>query len=113
LNANSPSAKDIKPGGDIYSSTPNWLTNVNGTLFFSASHPGSGTELWMSNGTEAGTMLGEDIAPVMGGFFPKELTNTNGMLLFSATTATHGSELWCLGDTAPPRAVHAPLEQLR
>ncbi|MDP9223635.1 MAG: hypothetical protein M3P18_07215, partial [Actinomycetota bacterium] len=51
--------KDINPGGDR--SIPSFLTNVNGTLFFSARNDTYGTELWMSDGTRAGTTLVKDI----------------------------------------------------
>ncbi len=49
-----------------FSSVTN-LANVNGTRFFSASTSGTGTELWKSDGTVAGTVLVKDIqsAPVV------------------------------------------------
>src|SRR5439155_5431040 len=53
--------KDINPGpGD---SSPDGLTNVNGTLFFAAFDPTTGRELWKSDGTAAGTVLVGDINP--------------------------------------------------
>src|SRR5215217_4981268 len=45
------------------SSNPNWLTNVNGTLFFAAFDASSGIELWKSNGSAASTVLIKDIYP--------------------------------------------------
>ena len=39
------------------------LTNVNGTVFFTADDGASGAELWRSDGTEAGTVLVNDIVP--------------------------------------------------
>ena len=51
--------KDINGTG---SSNPGWLTNVNGTLFFLANDGVNGTELWKSDGTEAGTDFVKDIA---------------------------------------------------
>src|SRR5262249_7110133 len=70
--------KDINPGGGwVYysngygyggsweyvpnSSNPGSLTNVNGTLFFSANGGYSGVELWKSDGTEAGTVQVKEI----------------------------------------------------
>jgi ELWxxDGT repeat protein len=43
--------KDINPSGD---SSPQFLTNVGGRVFFSA-NGGAGNELWKSDGTAAGT----------------------------------------------------------
>ena len=46
--------KDIQPGSS--GSNPRYLTDVGGTLFFSADDGISGVELWKSGGTEAGTV---------------------------------------------------------
>src|SRR5262249_39601906 len=42
---------------------PQYLTNVNGTLFFEDYTPEHGAELWKSDGTPAGTVLVKDISP--------------------------------------------------
>src|SRR5262245_29252083 len=52
--------KDINPGG---ASFPIDLTNVNGTLFFTANDGTSVAELWKSDGTTAGTVMVKDIYP--------------------------------------------------
>ena len=46
-----------------YGSNPQYLTNVGGTLFFTANDGINGTELWKSDGTAAGTVLVKDINP--------------------------------------------------
>ena len=84
--------KDIFPGS-ISSSSSN-LTNVNGTLFFSANDGTSGTELWQSDGTLAGTVLVKDIRPGSSSSFASNLTNVNGTLFFTANDGTNGTELW-------------------
>ncbi len=48
-------------GGDSY---PDNLTNMGGTLYFSAYDPTNGYELWKSDGTAAGTTLVKDVNPV-------------------------------------------------
>ena len=77
-----------------YSSNPSNLTNVNGTLYFSATDNVSGFELWKSDGTEAGTVRVKDISVGSGGSSPRSLTNVNGMLYFSAYDDVAGYELW-------------------
>ncbi len=99
--------KDIRPGsasGIAHSSNPWELTNVNGTLFFTAVGPGAsnalcGRELWKSDGTPAGTTLVKDIHPgrnfgLVGDPEPRRLTNVNGTLFFEADDSVSGKELW-------------------
>src|SRR5262245_59568198 len=79
--------KDILPGS--FGSNIDNLTNVNGTLFFSATD-GAGAELWRSDGTAAGTVPVKFLT-----WFPTGLTNVNGTLFFAADDFTsHGVELW-------------------
>src|SRR5262245_24007900 len=80
--------KDINPGSA--SSYPGFLTNVNGTLFFSATDGTHGTQLWKSDGTTAGTVMVTNSNPGN----PAYLTNVNGTLLFRAADSVHGYELW-------------------
>ena len=71
------------------------LTNVNGTLFFTADDGTHGSELWKSDGTAAGTVLVKDINPSSSYVLdPSFLTNVNGTLFFTANDGTHGTELW-------------------
>jgi ELWxxDGT repeat protein len=88
--------------GYVTSSNPQHLTNVNGTLFFSAFTAQYGEELWKSDGTAAGTVLVADIDPqgylswerveyewkeifIPNSSDPRELTTVNGTLYLSAT----------------------------
>lgn len=82
---------DINPGPK--GSYPYGLTNLNGTLFFSADDGTHGYQLWQSDGTAADTVMVQDINP---GFnsYPGYLTNINGTLFFSADDGTHGDEPW-------------------
>jgi ELWxxDGT repeat protein len=90
--------KDIWPGsgGDL-ASRPADLTNVDGTLFFSASDGTHGNTLWRSDGTAAGTMAVKEALRLIGtGCFPCSswLTDVNGTLFFVADDGVHGYELW-------------------
>jgi len=83
--------KDIWPGSS--SSSPHYLTDVNGTLFFRAQDDTNGSELWKSDGTQAGTTLVKDIYPGSSWSSPHYLTDVNGTLFFSAQDP-EGEELW-------------------
>ena len=71
---------------------------MNGTLFFTASDFSSaaptGTELWKSNGTPAGTVPVKDINAGANSSDPANLVNVNGVLYFTANNGTNGVELW-------------------
>lgn len=94
--------RDIFPGGPPAggSSNPRELTNVNGTLFFTANNNSLGTELWKSNGTAAGTVMVRDIRPGSDSSNPRYLINVNGTLFFSALHLSHGTELYKSDGTA-------------
>src|SRR5262249_6413915 len=92
---------------------PRNLTNVNGTLFFTADSVTTGYELWKSDGTAAGTVLVKDIFPgthreydywgnwryIPNTSFPSDLVNVGGTLIFGANDA-NGRELWKSDGTA-------------
>ena len=75
-------------------STPHFVANVNGTLFFNANDGANGNELWRSDGTSAGTTLVKDIRTGSGYSAPRYLTNVNGTLFFSANDGTNGYQLF-------------------
>jgi uncharacterized repeat protein (TIGR01451 family) len=96
--------KDISPG--TASSYPGDLTEVKrdttSLLFFHA-HDGSlgrGRELWVSDGTEAGTALVRDIMPGSDSSDPGNLVARDGAVYFSAKDGTRGIELWRSDGTA-------------
>jgi ELWxxDGT repeat protein len=53
-----------------------------------------GRELWRSDGTEAGTLLLEDLEPGLGGSSPEGLVGHGTRLFFSADTTGRGREPW-------------------
>ena len=90
--------KDIN--SNLNSSDPEWLTDVGGTLYFSADNGSNGRELWRSDGTAAGTVMVRDIFPGVDDSWPSLLTNIDGVLYFAADDGVHGRELWKTDGTA-------------
>ena len=73
----------------------------NGKALFSATDGTHGYELWVSDGTTAGTSLVQDINPGSGSSGPQDITKFgSGKALFSANDGTHGYELWVSDGTA-------------
>ncbi len=58
--------KDINPGSD--GSYPNYFTEIDNQLYFTADDSENGNELWVSDGTSEGTQLVKDINPGIGDF---------------------------------------------
>lgn len=87
--------KDIREIGSE-SSYPEYLTEVNGMLYFVATSDTYGRELWKTDGTQAGTVIVKDIDPgsVDRDGEPVRLTEMDGILYFSASDFINGRELW-------------------
>ncbi|MCP9765630.1 ELWxxDGT repeat protein [Lacihabitans soyangensis] len=87
---------DINPGsGDPFIQNLTVLMVGSSTLaFFSAYNPTNGQELWMTNGTQAGTILLKDINPGVGSSNPFGFAVFNNNVYFFANNGTHGSEFW-------------------
>lgn len=88
--------KDINPSGD--SNITN-MTNIGGTLYFSADNGSIGQELWKSNGFGTGTVLLKDINPT-GASNPSKFTQVGSTIFFIANDGVNGIELWKTDGTA-------------
>jgi ELWxxDGT repeat protein len=77
------------------SSNPSVVATLFGRVFFTASSPTSGNELWSTDGTEAGTSLVIDANPGPGSSFPRNFQVVRSIprtqLFFSAQAAGGGS----------------------
>lgn len=91
--------RDILPGSE--SSRPADLrldlSGAGPAAYFAATAPESGRELWRTDGTEAGTVLVQDIVPGRDSSEPYRIeTAPNGMYLIASTPET-GKELFGAG----------------
>jgi ELWxxDGT repeat protein len=66
----------------------------NGKLFFTALDASHGKELWVSDGTAAGTGLVADLQPGPIGSDPGEFAAAPDAVYFTADDGVHGRELW-------------------
>ena len=102
--------KDINPGRNasitaIYSNcgchyNGGQLTDVRGTLYFSANDGKRGFELWRSDGTARGTRMVKDINPGRGWSNLYGITAVGRVIYFTADDGVHGAELWRSDGTA-------------
>jgi ELWxxDGT repeat protein len=92
--------KDINPGangcGTDLIAIQDWqpLTVFQNKIYFLADDGVHGNELWVSDGTTAGTKLVKDINPGIESSFPIYLKVFNGSLIFQAYNPDQGVELW-------------------
>ncbi len=92
--------QDINFQVDKLGSAPSNYTQVGTTAYFLASTPATGSELWKTDGTTAGTTIVRDIRPGVEGSAIQSLVNVNGTLFFTANDGINGYELWKSDGTA-------------
>ena len=94
--------KDINPG--FSNGAPDYvpLTNsiwLDGKLFFVANDGTAGEELWLTDGTETGTVLLKDINTGAANSNIQFLSIIDGKVFFRANDGTNGNELWSTDGT--------------
>ncbi|MBF5041630.1 HYR domain-containing protein [Aggregicoccus sp. 17bor-14] len=91
------------------------LLPEEGLLAFAAADAQHGRELWLTDGTPAGTRLVGDVAPGFASSDPRAMGRAGRFLFFAADDRRSGQELWALPlraavpDTQPP-ALRCPVE---
>ncbi len=95
--------KDIRPGSasafDGASASPR-LVAVGASWFFCANDGATGLELWVSDGTAAGTRLVRDIQPGPASSSPGSFKTNGARAFFAATDPTRGNELFSSDGTS-------------
>jgi ELWxxDGT repeat protein len=86
--------QDVNPGLPSGIEESDSVVAIGSMIYFSATTPNQGSELWKSDGTTAGTTLVRDIISGSEGSFPADLTNINGVLYFSAINPLGERDLW-------------------
>lgn len=94
--------KDIRVGkGDsLRDEDRNQLTAIGNTLYFVADDGVHGSELWKSDGTEAGTVLVKNINPGVKDSNPRNFVRIGSTVYFTADDGVSGVELWKSDGTA-------------
>ncbi|MFL6196116.1 MAG: ELWxxDGT repeat protein [Thermoanaerobaculia bacterium] len=87
-------------GDDLEEGRRPRFVELDGRVYFAASDPAHGDELWKTDGTPEGTARVRDIAPGAFGSYPRGLVAWQGRLWFRARDAAHGMELWTSDGTA-------------
>jgi len=83
---------DINTAGNG-DSTPTQLTTIGNKVYFRATNGIVGQELWVSDGTTAGTRMVKDISTIDSSN-PSSFGALDGVTYFSATDNEHAAELW-------------------
>jgi ELWxxDGT repeat protein len=88
--------KDLAPGPN--SSSPSGFAQVRGSTAVFAASPdyfaGAAADLWVTDGTAAGTVKLKDARPGMRGSAPRDFVSFNGAVYFTADDGAVGRELW-------------------
>lgn len=82
------------------SSSPAWFCEYRNKVYFAAQSSEFDRELWVTDGTETGTVRVLDIFPGDSGSDPAEIQTIGSGLMFVATDSIHGRELWVSDGTA-------------
>jgi ELWxxDGT repeat protein len=79
---------------------PSYLCDVDGVVYFTATHSRFNDQLWKTDGTPQGTVLVKDLSTEDGGNNLRSFVPSGGLLYFVANTTSKGDELWRSDGTA-------------
>ncbi|NCS55054.1 MAG: hypothetical protein GPJ23_23565, partial [Microcystis aeruginosa G13-05] len=79
--------------------SPSRLFAIGNTLYLTADNGINGVELWVSDGTSAGTVLAKDINERSPSSSPRNLIDVNGTLYFIANDGVNGERFYKIDPT--------------
>jgi ELWxxDGT repeat protein len=92
-----------QPTSSGFFATPQGGVDYNGKTYFTADDGVNGRELWVTDGTAAGTRLAFDVNPGTAASEPTSLLAHNGLLYFVATVGSGGRGLYRYDGTTAVR----------
>lgn len=104
--------KDFYPGstnGNANSGSPILLAQIGNKMFFTATSDTEGLELWVTDGTSAGTVLLKDINPGSSSSAPANAVVMGSNLIFTAKSPTSGEEIWITDGTPAGTVIYKDL----
>lgn len=104
--------KDFYPGatnGNANSGSPSSVAQIGSKIFFTATSDTEGQELWVTDGTTAGTVLLKDINPGTTSSGPGNFTVMGSKLIFTAKAPTSGEEVWITDGTPAGTVIYKDL----
>jgi ELWxxDGT repeat protein len=95
--------RDICPGVCGIEHLSSWanLATLGSRVYFAADDGAHGNELWVTDGTSAGTRMVIDLRPGPDSSNPGPLFALDGLLWYAADDGVHGREPWRSDGTAP------------
>ncbi len=95
-----PTLIDVNPySASAADSSPSGFVQLGSSVLFAANDGVNGTELWITDGTEAGTVLLKDINVGSASSSPSRLTAFGSRVIFTANDGVNGTELWITDGT--------------
>ena len=88
-----PGISDMLDQSNALTNTP-YFTGTTAGLFFTANSPVYAQEMWITNGTDAGTHIVVDANSLPGYSYASSSIAFNGKIYFAASSAYFGQELW-------------------
>ena len=91
VDLNTKRSDGINPGRSLPQDN---FAALGGAVFFAASDGIRGSELWRTDGTQAGTRLVADLCPGSCSSTPQDFTVVGGLVFFMADDGLHERQLW-------------------